>query len=84
MRSGSMQFGLPGFRAERFFLWGKPVIVVFYDGEEGEKIHDIQYQEVENDKIVYHRSFYFRKEIICAAAEELGFAPQLNKPAADW
>ncbi|MCA0987499.1 RNA polymerase sigma factor [Guptibacillus algicola] len=84
MRSGSMQFGLPGFRAEPFFLWEKPVIVVFNDDEEGAKIHDIQYQEVENDKIVYHRSFYFRKELIVAAAQELGFLPQVNKPATDW
>ncbi|WP_270181348.1 RNA polymerase sigma factor [Alkalihalobacillus sp. CinArs1] len=84
MRSGSMQFGLPGFRAEPLVLWEKPVIVVFYEDEEGAKIHDIQYQEVENNKIVYHRSFYFRKEMIFAAAKELGFQPQVNKPAAEW
>lgn len=84
MRSGSMQFGLPGFRAESHLLWGKNVIVVFYDAENGPEIHDIQYQEVENEKIVFHRSFYFRKEFIFAAAQELGVSPQTDKPVVDW
>jgi RNA polymerase sigma factor (sigma-70 family) len=85
MRSGSMQFGLPGFRAEEHSLWGKKVIVVFFDAEDGTRmIHDIQYQDVENGKIVFHRSFYFCKEFIIAAAEELGFPPQLDKPVVNW
>ncbi|WP_257391701.1 RNA polymerase sigma factor [Mesobacillus jeotgali] len=85
MRSGSMRFGLPGFRSEEYFLWGKNVIVVFFETEDGTRmIHDIQYQEVENDKIVYYRSFYFCKEFIFAAAEELGVPPQLDKPVVNW
>ncbi|QHE54035.1 sigma-70 family RNA polymerase sigma factor [Pontibacillus sp. HMF3514] len=84
MRSGSMKFGLPGFRAEERELWGRNVIVVFYDGENGPEIHDIQYQEVENGQIVHHRSFYFRKEFMFAAADELGVPVQLDKPVVDW
>ncbi|MCA1053737.1 RNA polymerase sigma factor [Rossellomorea aquimaris] len=84
MRSGSMKYGLPGFRAEPYMLWGREVIVVFHEGQCGPEIHDIQCQEIENGKIVYHRSFYFCKEFILAASEALGFAPQLEKPVVDW
>ncbi|WP_132743981.1 hypothetical protein [Scopulibacillus darangshiensis] len=65
-------------------LWGKHVIVVFADELDGPLIHDIQYQEVENNKITYHRSYFFRKEFIFAAAKELGFKPQLNKHPVSW
>ncbi|MGM7700469.1 sigma-70 family RNA polymerase sigma factor [Pseudalkalibacillus sp. Hm43] len=84
MRSGSMQFGLPGYRAELETLWGRDVIVIYYDSETGPQIHDIQYQEVENHKIVYHKSFYFRKELLIAAAEELGCEPQMDKFPETW
>ncbi|MFC4560191.1 RNA polymerase sigma factor [Virgibacillus kekensis] len=84
MRKGSMQHGLRGLRAEEKLLWGKPVIVVFADLEDEAHIHDIQYQEVENGKIVAHRSFFFRKELIFAACEELGIPPQLDKPPVQW
>ncbi|RIW28970.1 RNA polymerase sigma factor [Bacillus salacetis] len=84
MQSGSMRYGLPGFRAEEHLLWGKKVIVVFHDGENGPAIHDIQYQEVENEKIVLHRSYYFCREFIVAAFEELKIPPQLDKPVVDW
>ncbi|MFG6117743.1 RNA polymerase sigma factor [Thalassobacillus sp. B23F22_16] len=83
-RTGSMKFGLPGFRAEERMLWDRPVIVVFYDGENGPEIHDIQYQEVENNQIVFHRSFYFRKEFLIAAGEELGIPVQRVKPVVNW
>jgi RNA polymerase sigma factor (sigma-70 family) len=84
MRKGSMQHGLPNYRAEEFCLWGRPVIVKLVDSKEGPLIHDIQYQEVENGKIVYHRSYYFRKEFIVAAAKELGIPPQLEKFPLNW
>ncbi|PFA67143.1 RNA polymerase [Bacillus sp. AFS015802] len=84
MRSGSMKYGLPGMRAEEHILWGRNVIVLFAEGGHGPEIHDIQYQEVENGKIVHHISYYFRKEFIFAAAEELGFKPQTDKPVVDW
>ena len=84
IRNGSLQFGLPGHRAKQFILWGKPVIVVLAESENGQLIHDIQYQEVENGKIVLSRSYFFRKEFIFAASKELGIAPQLNKPPLNW
>ncbi|MBS4172910.1 sigma-70 family RNA polymerase sigma factor [Bacillus sp. FJAT-49736] len=85
IRNGSMYYGLPGHKAKEFILWGKLVIVVVAESENGPVIHDIQYQEVENDKIVYHRSYFFRREFIEAAAKELGILPQLVKePSINW
>ncbi|MDX8343537.1 RNA polymerase sigma factor [Rossellomorea sp. YZS02] len=84
MRSGSMKYGLPVMRAVEYSLWGRNVIVKLTDGEKGPEIHDIQYQEVENGKIVHHISYYFRKELIFAAAEELGIRVQTDKPVVDW
>ncbi|WP_264740807.1 RNA polymerase sigma factor [Cytobacillus firmus] len=84
MIKGSLKFGLPGHRAEEFILWNKPVIVVFADGDQGPEIHDIQVQEIENGKIVSHKSYFFRKEFILAAAKELGIKAQLKKPPVDW
>ncbi|WP_047982317.1 RNA polymerase sigma factor [Ornithinibacillus contaminans] len=84
IRKGSMQHGLPPYRAEEHCLWGRFVILKIVDSENGPLIHDIQYQDVENDKIVYHRSYYFRKEFIVAAAIELGMTPELDKFPIDW
>jgi RNA polymerase sigma factor (sigma-70 family) len=84
MRNGSLRYGLPGYRAEAHMLWGKPVIIVFADKGQGPLIHDIQYQETENGKIVRHVSYFFRKEFILAAARELGVPAQLTKPPVDW
>ncbi|MGE6258037.1 sigma-70 family RNA polymerase sigma factor [Heyndrickxia sporothermodurans] len=85
IRKGSLLYGLPPYRAEEFILWGKPVIVILADFDKEPLIHDIQYQEVENDKIVFHRSYFFRKEFIIAASKELGLAPQLIKqPFLNW
>lgn len=84
MREGSLMYGLPGHHAKECILWGKPVIVVLADSEQGPLVHDIQYQDVENGKIVYHRSYFFRKEFIIAAAKELDYKPQLNKAPLNW
>jgi RNA polymerase sigma-70 factor (ECF subfamily) len=84
MRKGSLRFGLPGHTAQETLLWGKPVIIVLANGEHGPEIHDIQMQEVENGKIVSHKSYFFRKEFILAAAEELKLQAQLVKPPVDW
>ncbi|WP_246625050.1 RNA polymerase sigma factor [Fictibacillus nanhaiensis] len=84
MRNGSLAFGLPGHHALECLLWGKRVIVIIAESDKGPLIHDIQYQEVENQRIVFHRSYFFRKEFILAAAKELGYAPQLNKPPLNW
>ncbi len=80
MLKGSLKFGLPGHTAQEFILWNKPVIIVLAHGE----IHDIQMQEIENGKIVSHKSYFFRKEFILAAAEELGMKAQLVKPPVNW
>lgn len=84
MRKGSLKFGLPGHTAKEIVLWGKPVIIVLTTNEHGPEIHDIQIQEIENDKIVSHKSYFFRKEFILAAAEELGIKAQLVKPPVNW
>ncbi|MHC8521183.1 sigma factor [Rossellomorea sp. H39__3] len=81
MKKGSMRFGLPGHTAKRITLWGRNVIVVITDDGE---LHDIQVQEVENNQIVVHESYFFRKEFMFAAGKELGVAVQLNKPPVDW
>ncbi|MEH7442973.1 RNA polymerase sigma factor [Bacillus sp. JJ1122] len=84
MIKGSLRFGLPGHRAQEVILWNKPVIIVFADGDQGPEIHDIQVQEIENGKIVSHKSYFFRKELILAAAKELGIKAQLKKAPVDW
>jgi RNA polymerase sigma factor (sigma-70 family) len=84
MREGSLMYGLPGHHAKECMLWGKPVIVVLADSDQGPLLHDIQYQSVENGKIVFHRSYFFRKEFILAAAKELGIPPQLDKAPLNW
>ncbi|WP_010098640.1 RNA polymerase sigma factor [Ornithinibacillus scapharcae] len=84
MRNGSMVHGLPPYRAEEHWLWGKHVIVKVVDSSDGPLLHDIQYQEVENGKIVFSRSYYFRKELILAASKELGMAPHLDKGPEGW
>lgn len=84
MRKGSLRFGLPGYSAREVILWERPVIIVLSTGSHGTELHDIQLQEVENNTIVSHRSYFFRKEFILAAAKELGLKPQLQKPPVDW
>ncbi|KLV23270.1 MULTISPECIES: RNA polymerase sigma factor [Niallia] len=84
MRNGSLIYGLPGHTAMSKILWGKPVIIVLAEIDGQLKIHDIQIQEIENGKIVSHQSYFFRKEFILAAAEELGIEAQLDKPPLKW
>lgn len=83
MRNGSMKFGLPGFKGESIILWGKPVIMILTN-DEVPLLHDIQCQEVENSKIVHHKSYFFRKELMFAAGKELGVEVQLEKGPVDW
>ncbi|MDI2586206.1 sigma-70 family RNA polymerase sigma factor [Psychrobacillus sp. NEAU-3TGS] len=84
MRKGSLRFGLPGHTAIEIELWGKPVIIVLTNNDHSPEIHDIQIQEIENGKIVSHKSYFFRKEFILAAAEELGIKAQLVKTPVSW
>ncbi|MDA6130831.1 hypothetical protein OSK38_26060, partial [Escherichia coli] len=79
-----LKFGLPGHKAKEITLWGKQVIIVLTNEENDPEIHDIQMQEIENGKIVSHKSYFFRKELILAAAEELGIKAQLVKPPVNW
>ncbi|WP_442599932.1 sigma-70 family RNA polymerase sigma factor [Neobacillus sp. D3-1R] len=81
MLKGSLKFGLPGHLAVEAFLWGNPVIIIQTKDNE---IHDIQIQEIENGKIVSHKSYFFRKEFILAAAKDLGIKAQLVKPPVSW
>lgn len=83
MRKGSLRFGLPGHTAKVVELWGKKVIAVFTDAEDPQ-LHDIQTHEVENGKIVKHTSYFFRKELLLAAADELEVNAQLVKPPVNW
>ncbi|MFD2444046.1 hypothetical protein ACFSO7_08610 [Bacillus sp. CGMCC 1.16607] len=84
MINSSLRFGLPGHTAKEFILWNKPVIIVFTNGDQGPEILDIQLKEIENGKIVSHKSYFFRKEFILSAAKELGIKAQLEKPPVDW
>lgn len=84
MRNGSLRFGLPGHTAKEYILWNKPVLIVLADDGGGPEIHDIQMHEVENGKIVNSKSYFFRKELIMAAAKELGFKAQMVKPPVNW
>lgn len=79
IRNGSMSHGLPGHKAKEFILWGKAVIVVLADSDKGPVVHDIQYQEVENNQIVYHRSYFFRKEFIILCVQRARFKSTVNK-----
>lgn len=84
MLKGSMKYGMPGHKAQHINLWGKPVIIVVTADGEVPELHDIQMQIVENGKIVNHKSYFFRKELILSAAKELGIKAQLVKPPVDW
>jgi hypothetical protein len=84
MLNGFLKWGLPGHKAHQIILWGQPVILVLSKNGDHQEIHDIQFQEVENGKIVSHRSYFFRKKLMLAASKELGLKVQLVKPPVDW
>ncbi|WP_307391599.1 RNA polymerase sigma factor [Bacillus horti] len=85
MRSGSLQGGkLGAVFAEERVLWGRRVIITFAQTEQGKALHDVQYQEVENSKIVAHKSYFFCKQFLFAVSKELGVPVQLNKPPVNW
>lgn len=76
--------GVPGNRALPVLLWGRPVILVLSKKKDKEAIHDIQFHDVENGKIVALKSYFFRKEFLLAATCELRLNAQLVKPPVDW
>jgi RNA polymerase sigma-70 factor (ECF subfamily) len=57
---------------------------VLSKNKDKEAIHDSQFHEVENGKIVALKSYFFRKEFLLAASCELGLNVQLVKPPVDW
>jgi RNA polymerase sigma factor (sigma-70 family) len=66
-------------------LWGKTVFVVKVDSEQGEVLHDIREFQIDNDKIVAHRGYYFCKELLFEAGRELNIPVQLIKvPGINW
>lgn len=66
-------------------LWGKPVIVVQTEYEGELALHDIRVFEINNGQIVYHRGFYFCREVLFEAGKELGIPIQLTKaPGINW
>lgn len=66
-------------------LWGRQVIVVQVKNSGILELHDIREFEINNGKIVYHRGFYFCRELLIAAGQELNIPVQLKKhPGIDW
>jgi RNA polymerase sigma factor (sigma-70 family) len=84
VRNGSLRFGLPGHLGKRVVLWGKEVNIVLAKSKSGYLLHDINYQKVFDDKIVFHKSYFFCKELMSEAAKELKIPLQLEKPPVDW
>lgn len=67
-------------------LWGRHVIVAQEKNSDGTlELHDIREYEVQNGQVVYHRGYYFCKELLFAAGRELGIPVQLKKaPGLNW
>jgi len=84
VRNGSLLHGFATMHAEECMLWGRPVIMKMADAEDGPALHDIQYQKVEDGKIVYHRSYFFCREFLSEAAKALNVPMQWNKPPVNW
>jgi len=84
VRKGSLQYGFSALHAERRLLWGRHVMIKLVDTEAGPALHDVQFQQVEDGKIVYHRSYFFCREFLTEAAKELNVAVQRRKPPVDW
>lgn len=85
MKSGSLQGGsLDAIYAEERTLWGREVIITLARTDNGIALHDVQFQETENGKIVCHKSYFFCKEFLFAAAKELDIPIQLKKLPVNW
>jgi len=85
MFSGSMRgFAELQLQASLRTLWGREVIVVLAQAEGVWALHDVSFQQFDAGKLVLHKSFYFCKELLRAAAAELGVPVQWQKPAVEW
>jgi hypothetical protein len=76
---GDWMSPVPGLRAETGALWGKPVVVFTIETAEGPKLWDVTCVDIEDGLIVRHRSHYFCKDLLAAAAKELGIPLDENK-----
>ncbi|MCF6411212.1 RNA polymerase sigma factor [Pseudalkalibacillus salsuginis] len=84
VEKGSLRAGIMGKKAYRENLWGKEVIIVEAETEDGMQLHDVQYQEVSQGKIVRHKSFFFCKELLTTIADTLDIRLQKLKPPINW
>ncbi|MFD2169226.1 sigma-70 family RNA polymerase sigma factor [Tumebacillus lipolyticus] len=86
MYSGSMKgFAELSLQATLRTLWGREVIVVLAQTEGDQwQLHDISLQQFDDGKLVLHKSYYFCKELLLAAGQELQVPVQMNKPAVTW
>ncbi|GMK43676.1 hypothetical protein PghCCS26_08030 [Paenibacillus glycanilyticus] len=85
MLEGSLRHRGPALHVSLAWLWGRQVFVVQAETPQGLELHDIHEYEFDRGRIVYHRGYYFCKELLLAASKELGIPLQLQKdPHIDW
>lgn len=85
MLDGSLKHRGPALHVSLERLWDRQVFVVMAVTEQGLALHDIREFDFENDRIVYHRGYYFCKELLLEAGKALGVPVQLKKePNLDW
>lgn len=86
MEEGSMRHRGPVLQVSLQLLWGREVFIVLAEtAEHGLALHDVREFEFDGDRIVYHRGYYFCKELLLAAGRTLGMPVQLQKgPNLDW
>jgi RNA polymerase sigma-70 factor (ECF subfamily) len=85
MLNGSFKHRGPALHVSLEVLWGRTVFVVLAETEQGLALHDIREFEFEDNRIVYHRGYYFCKELLLEAGKTLSHPVQLQKaPNLDW
>ncbi|MGP4082739.1 RNA polymerase sigma factor [Pseudalkalibacillus sp. R45] len=84
VEKGSMQAGIMGKKAYRKNLWGKEVLIVLAETKQGHQLHDVQFQDVADGKIVRHKSYFFCRELLTTIANTLEIPLQRNKPPVNW
>ncbi|OBY76840.1 hypothetical protein BBG47_24840 [Paenibacillus sp. KS1] len=85
MLNGSFKHIGPVLHVSLELLWGRKVFVVLAETELGLVLHDIGEYEFEDNRIVYHRGYYFCKEMLLEAGKALNVPVQLQKdPNLDW
>jgi RNA polymerase sigma-70 factor (ECF subfamily) len=64
MLNGSFKHRGPALHVSLEILWGRKVFVVLAETEQGLALHDIRDFEFDDGRIVYHRGYYFCKELL--------------------